>query len=69
MSGLLLKPQYATETGIQALQAQKQRQQIYYNRRAHLLKPLAPGETVQLQLPGQTKWTSGVCQETVGPRS
>ena len=69
MSGTLLKPQYATEKDTQALQAQKQQQQFYYNRHANPLKPLASGETVRLQLPGQTTWTAGVCQGAVGPRS
>ena len=69
MAGLLLKPQYATEKDTGALQTQKQRQQFYYNRQAHPLKPITPGETIRMQLPGQTTWTAGVCKEVVGPRS
>ena len=69
MAGSLLEPGYATEKDTQELQARKQRQQYYYNRHAHPFKPLAPGETVRLRLPGQTTWTAGVCQGAVGPRS
>ena len=33
------------------------------------LKPLSPGDSVRMQLPGQKAWSPGVCAGLVGPRS
>ena len=51
------------------MQAQKQRQQQYYNKHSKDLKPINPGESVRMRLPGQTTWTLGTCTAVVGPRS
>ena len=69
MSESLLHPRYSTEEDTRAINAQKQRQQFYYNRQAKSHKPIAPGETVRMRLPGQTTWSAGVCKGLVGPRS
>ena len=69
MAGSLLIPKYATEEGTYALQAQKRLQQFCYSRHPHPLKPLAPGETVQLGSLGQSTWTAGVYKGALGPNS
>ena len=69
MSGALLNLRYPTEGDARALNAQKQRQQYYYNRQARPLKPITPGETVRMRLPGQTTWSAGTCTGLVGPRN
>ena len=33
------------------------------------LKPLAPGDSVRMCLPGQKTWSPGVCAGLVGPRN
>ena len=69
MSGPLLHPRYPTEGDTRALNVQKQHQQYHYNRQAKPLKPITPGETVRMRLPGQTTWSAGTCTGLVGPRS
>ena len=65
----LLHPRYPTEEDTDALNGQKRRQEFYYNRQVKPLKPIVPGDTIQMRLPGETTWTSGVCTDLVGPRS
>ena len=50
----LLKPRYPVKQDVKELQAQKQRQQKYYNQHGKDLKPINPGDTVRMRLPGQT---------------
>ena len=69
MSGSLLQPQYSMAEDTSALNAQKQHQKFYYDRQAKPLKPIAPGETVRLRLPGESTWSTGECKGLVGPRS
>ena len=33
------------------------------------LKPIQPGETVQMHLPGKDTWSTGICTKVAGPRS
>ena len=69
MARSLLQPRYSTAEDTSALNAQKQCQKFYYDRQAKPLKPIAPGETVRLRLPGQSTWSTGECKGHVGPRS
>ena len=65
----LLQPQYSTEKDTQAINQQKKRQELYYNRQTKSLTPLTSGDTVRLRLPGEKTWSAGVCTGLVGPRS
>ena len=65
----LLSPRYPVKQDVQELQAQKARQLRYYNQHGRDLRPIAPGETVRIQLPGQKTWSVGICKALVGPRS
>ena len=67
--GTLLAPQYSTKGDTQAINRQKQRQQHYYDHHTKPLKPLTPGESVRMRLPGEKTWSPGVCEGLVGPRS
>ena len=67
--GALLKPLYSTERDTEAINRQKERQQHYYDMHTKPLKPLSPGDSVRMQLPGQKAWSPGVCAGLVGPRS
>ena len=69
ITGSLLHPRYPTKEDTDALNGQKRRQEFYYNRQVKPLKPIVPGDTIQMRLPGETTWTSGVCTDLVGPRS
>ena len=64
-----LKPAFPTDGDTRALQGQKARQQHYYNRHVRELPPISAGEAVRMRLPGEKKWTSGICTGPVGPRS
>ena len=65
----LLKPRFTTEEDARALTGRKQRQQYYYNRNAKPLKPITPGETVRMKLPGHDTWSQGTCTESLDNRS
>ena len=65
----LLQPQFSIQEYTQQLNKQKKRQQYYYNKHAHPLKPITIGEPVLMRLPGHTKWSQGECTGLVGPRS
>jgi len=65
----LLAPEYPTEGKARALNHQKQRQQHYYDLHTRPLKPLVPGESVRMRLPGEKVWSPGICAGLVGPRS
>ena len=69
MAKLLLKPRYSVKQDVKELQTQKQCQQHYYNQHGKDLKPITPGETVRMRLPGQTTWSLGTCTAIAGPRS
>jgi len=69
MTHLQLEPQYPTASDARALLDQRAKQQQYYNRSAKDLPPISRGDTIRMQLPGQTKWTPGVCTGQHGPRS
>lgn len=65
----LLNPRYSVKQDVQELQTQKQRQERYYNQHGRDVKPIKTGETVRMQLPGQTTWSAGICKTMVGPQS
>ena len=65
----LLRPRYDTDGDTRALIGTKQRQQYYYNRGAKPLKPITPGETVRMKLPGQQTWSPGTCAGKLDNRS
>ena len=69
VAGTLLKPRYDTEVDARALTGMKQRQEHYYNRSVKPLKPITPGETVRMKLPGNDKWTRGTCTAKQANRS
>jgi transposase InsO family protein len=69
IAGTLLKPQCTPEEDARALVGRKKRQQYYYDRNAKPRKPVTPGETVRLKLPGQEKWTADTCTQQVDSRS
>ena len=52
-----------------ALQSQKATQARYYNRGTRPLRPLEPGQSVRMRLPGQPLWTLGVCVKALAHRS
>ena len=53
----------------EAIRMQKARQQSYYDRHVKELRPIQPGQPVQMRLPGKDTWTTGTCLKTAGPRS
>ena len=65
----LLQPLYNTRDDVQALLKQKKKQRHHYDKHAKPLKPLLPGDTVWLRLPGQSTWSRGTCKQQVAPRS
>ena len=64
-----LHPRYSTGKDIQACDTLKKKQKFYYNRQAKTLKPIIPGQSIRMRLPGQTTWSAGMCVGHVGPRS
>ena len=69
-AGALLKPCFTTKEDARALTGRKKRQQYYYyNRNAKPLKPITPGETVRMKLPGQDRWSQGIYTESLDNRS
>ena len=57
----------ASQSGLgAALMQNEQRQQHYYNRQ---VKPLKPGDTVRMRLPGKTSWSTGICRGLIRSRS
>ena len=69
MASTLLKPRYDTEAEEKALTIRRQKQERYYNRSTKPLKPINPGETVRMKLPGGGKWTQGTCTAKLANRS
>ena len=41
----------------------------YYNKMAKPLKPLHPGDTIRMKLPGEEQWSLGACKRQVDTRS
>lgn len=68
-SGTLLQPRHSTEEETRAIMGMKWRQQHFYNRHTKPLQPIVPGQSVCMQLPGNTTWTAGTCIGEAGPRS
>ena len=66
MAQQLLQPQYPVKKDMTFLNTQKLRQRFYYNRQAKPLRPIVPGETIRMRLPGDSTWSAGVCNR---PRS
>ena len=64
-----LKPAFPTDGDTRALQGQKARQQHYYNRHVRELPPISAGEAVRMRLPGEKKWTAGICAGPARARS
>ena len=60
---------YPIKQDVQELQAQKVRQLRYCNQHGRDLRPIAPGETVSIQLLGQKTLSFCICKAPVGPRS
>ena len=69
VSGTLLQPRHSTEEETRAIMGMKRRQQHFYNRHTKPLQPIVPGQSVRMQLPGNTTWTAGTCIGEAGPRS
>ena len=69
MTETLLKPAYDTTTVARALKGKRAKQAHYYNRQARDLPPISVGEAVRLRLPGEKRWTAGICTGFRGPRS
>ena len=69
ITGPLLCPRYSTVEDTEALKTQKIKQQVYYDRHVKTLKPIQPGQTVQMRLPGKDTWSTGTCTKVAGPRS
>ena len=64
-----LQPHYPTAEDAQAIQHRKWKQSQYYNRHGRDLPAISKGETVRMRLPGETKWTPGICIGRCSPRS
>ena len=64
-----LEPLYSTADDARALQGQRAKQRLYYDRNAKDLPPIHKGDVVRMRLPGQTTWTPGVCIGQCCPRS
>ena len=47
----------------------KERQKFYYDHHVKDLPPIHPDDLIKLRLPGQVRWTVGVCTKVAGPRS
>ena len=69
MTETLLKPTYDTQADARVLQGKQEKQALYYNWQAHDLQPLRAREVFRMQLPGEKRWTSGMCTGLQGPRS
>ena len=69
MIGSLLEPRYPTKDDTCAINHQKQKQQHYYDCQVKPLKPVEPGKAVRMRLPGESTWSSAVCNGLVGPWS
>ena len=69
MTETLLKPAYDATTVARALKGKRAKQAHYYNRQARDLPPISVGEAVRLRLPGEKRWTAGICTGFRGPRS
>ena len=65
----LLKPSADQVTTRKNLEAQKRVQSMRYNRGTKNLPPLLVGDTVRMRLPGEQKWSLGVCTHSLGRRS
>ena len=65
----LLMPRHNTEEETRALVGAKERQRIYYNRNAKPLPIITPGETIRMRLPGEKRWTKGMCAQELDNRS
>ena len=68
-SEALLKPRFEVKEDQMALQKRKEKQKRYFDRTARSLTPLSTGERIQMKLPGQDTWSSGVCVREAAPRS
>ena len=52
-----------------ALQSRKAKQARLYNRGTRSLRPLVSGQSIRMQLPGQSRWSVGVCVKPLSHRS
>ena len=62
-------PWSATQTTVFDRRGHQHEQSTGYDMHTKPLKPLPPGDSVRMQLPGQKAWSPGVCAGLVGPRS
>jgi len=62
----LLQPSFSVQKNVQHQKKMKKHQKFYYDQH---VKDLPPGDSVQIRLPGQVRWTAGVCTKVAGPRS
>ena len=61
ITGSLLHSSYPTEEDTGAINSQKLHQKFYYNRQVKHLKPIVPGETISMWLPGESTWNTSIC--------
>lgn len=64
----LLEPQLYPDLK-EKLENAKQQQKQNFDKGSKELEPLNVGDTVRMKLPGQDKWSKGVCVEDLGRRS
>ena len=65
----LLTPGYPTEGSAKKINHQKERQRYYYDLHTKPLNLLVPGDSIRMRLPGEKRWSPGVCAGLVNPRS
>ena len=65
----MLRPSYDISRDAKTLLDKKTKQAYYYNQQARDLLPITTGEIVQMQLPGEKRWTPDMCTSLQGPRS
>ena len=69
VAGTLLQPRNTTEADSQALIGVKRRQRYYYDKHTRPLAPITPGEKICMKLPSDKKWSTGICNRQLHPRS
>jgi len=70
MAAGLLRPRNSEmEKDRAKLAVQKEKQRRYYNRNTKKLPQIRPNQSIRMRLPGEKRWSWGVCKGMVGPRS
>ena len=65
----LLLPRYSMDYEKEKIADRKKTQAFYYNRGSQELRSLKPQQRIRMKLPGQTRWSQGVCLGRAGSRS